>query len=148
MKNDDERFMEEAIKEAKKAYKKNEVPIGAVVVLNGKVIGRGHNQVERENNTVAHAEIAAIRKASRKSGGWRLNGCSLYVTAEPCLMCFGAILLARISRLIYGVSEPKFGFINRISELPGKPEVKSGVLDSKCRSLLGNFFKKLRRYVR
>lgn len=145
MKSDtDKKFMVEAIKEAKKAYRKKEVPIGAVVVHKGKVIGRGHNEVERRCNATAHAEIIAISKAAKKIGDWRLNGCSLYVTVEPCLMCFGAIVLSRISRLVYGTPEPNFGFINHITKISDKLEIKSGLLNSECRNLLGNFFKKLR----
>jgi tRNA(adenine34) deaminase len=146
MKNTDEKYMEEAIREAEKACRKNEVPVGAVVVHKGKIVGRGHNQVERRNSVVAHAEITAIRKASGKLGGWRLDGCSLYVTIEPCLMCFGAIMLSRISRLIYGIQDPKFGSINRIKELPGNLEISSGLLSDKCRNLLSDFFKRLRRH--
>lgn len=146
MKNDDREFMKEAIREADKAYEKREVPVGAVIVLDGKIIARGHNQVESKNNPVNHAEIMAISKASRKLGRWRLCGCSLYVTVEPCLMCFGAIALARISRLIYGISEPKFGFINRISKLPGNLRIKSGLLKNECRNLLRKFFIKLRKH--
>lgn len=146
MKNDiDEKFMMEAIKEARKAYKKNEVPIGAVVARKGKIIGRGYNQVECRKNVTAHAEISAIYRASKKLGGWRLNGCSLYVTVEPCLMCFGAILLSRISRLVYGVPEPKFGSIDRITKLPDNLEITSGLLGNECKNLLGRFFKRLRR---
>ena len=136
--------MMEAIKEAKKAYGKNEVPIGAVVVWEGKIIGRGHNQVEHRNNTTAHAEIIAISSANKKLCDWRLNSCSLYVTVEPCLMCFGTIMLSRISHLVYGTPEPKFGFINHITKLPDNLEVTSGVLSNECRKLLGDFFQKLR----
>lgn len=142
--NPDQKFMREAIKEAKKAYKKNEVPIGAVVVLNGKIIGRGHNQVEQKNNVNMHAEIIAISNATKKLHNWRLNDCSLYVTVEPCLMCFGAVLLSRISYLFYGTSEPKFGFINRIKKLHPNLKIKSGLLSNECKNLLGSFFKRLR----
>ncbi len=136
--------MKEAIKEAKKAYKKDEVPVGAVVVHNGKILGRGHNQVERRESVVAHAEIMAIISATKKLGDWRLTGCSLYVTVEPCFMCFGAIMLSRISRLVYGTSEPEFGFINRVTKLPEGLEITSGLMGNKCRNLLGRFFKRLR----
>jgi len=146
MKDDtDKKFMREAIKEAKKAYRKDEVPIGAVVVWKGKIVGRGHNQVEQKKSATAHAEIMAISSATRKLGGWRLTGCSLYATVEPCLMCFGAAILSRISRLIYGTPEPKFGFIKRITKLPDSPEIRSGLLGDECRDLLGRFFKKLRK---
>ena len=145
MKKDDEVFMREALKEAKKAYKKNEVPIGAVVVKNNKIIGRGHNLVERSGNAAAHAEIHAIAAAAKKAGGWRLNGCSLYATVEPCLMCFGASMLSRVSRIVYGAAEPKFGSIRRVKKLPGQIEIKGGVLVEESRKLLKKFFRKLRK---
>jgi tRNA(adenine34) deaminase len=147
-KDTDKKFMIEAIKEAKKSYKKNEVPIGAVVVHDGKIVGRGHNEVECRHNATAHAEIIAISKAAQKLGDWRLNDCNLYVTVEPCLMCFGAITLSRISRLVYGTPEPSFGFINHIKKIPDKLEVKSGLLSSECKNLLSRFFRKLRRRCR
>jgi len=137
--------MEEAIKEARKAYRKNEVPIGAVIVQDGKVISRGYNEVERRCNATAHAEILAIARAVKKTGGWRLNGCSLYVTVEPCLMCLGAILLSRISRIVYGASQPQFGSINKIKKLPKRIEIIGGVLKEKSRKLLQDFFRKHRR---
>lgn len=140
----DEKFMREAIKQAKKAYKKNEVPIGAVIVYNGRVIGKGYNQTEAFGDPTAHAEIAAIRKAAKNMGGWRLTECSLYVTVEPCLMCFGAAILARVSCVIYGVKEPKFGSVDHLRNLPRKLKVRSGILQDKCRDLLKEFFKQMR----
>jgi len=145
MKKDDEVFMREALKEANKAYKKNEVPIGAVVVKNNKIIGRGHNLVERSGNAAAHAEIHAIAAAAKKAGGWRLNGCSLYTTVEPCLMCFGASMLSRIPRIVYGADEPEFGSIKRIKKLPERIEIKGGVLSEESKRLLKKFFKRLRK---
>jgi len=145
MRNTDEKYMREALKEANKAYKKNEVPIGAVVVKNSKIIGRGHNLVERSGNAAAHAEIRAIAAAAKKAGGWRLNGCSLYTTVEPCLMCLGASMLSRVSRIVYGADEPEFGSLKRIKKLPERIEIKGGVLSEESKRLLKKFFKKLRK---
>ena len=145
IKNTDEKFMDEAIGEAKKAYRENEVPIGAVIVRDGIIIGRGHNQTEKTTNPVAHAEVLAIRNAAKKIGGWRLTGCDLYVTVEPCLMCLGAAALARISHIIYGATEPKFGFTGRLQCLPRNLEIRTGILENQCRDLLRKFFKRLRK---
>jgi len=137
--------MREALKEAAKAYKKEEVPIGAVIVKDNKIIGRGYNRIEATSNSTAHAEILAIKKASRKIGGWRLSGCSLYVTVEPCLMCLGAAMLARVSDIIYGAPEPSFGSVDKLLKLPKNINIRSGVLEEECKEIIKKFFKRLRK---
>ena len=112
---DDERFMREALKEARRAADKGEVPVGAVIVCGGRIIGRGHNLRERLGDPTAHAEMLAIREAALVQGGWRLNGCTLYVTMEPCPMCAGAAILARLQRLVYGAPDPKAGAAGSLS---------------------------------
>ena len=119
--NLDEKYMKEAIRQAKKAYALGEVPIGCVIVYDGKIIGRGYNRRNTDKNTLAHAEITAINKASKKIGDWRLEDCTLYVTLEPCQMCAGAIVQARISRVVMGSMNPKAGCggsILNILEMP------------------------------
>ena len=139
-----------ALEEAKKACQNDEVPVGAVVVFQGSVIGVGHNKRETQNNSLAHAEIIAINKACEHLRSWRLVGCDLYVTLEPCLMCAGAIVNSRISRVIFGAKDPKAGgcgSVVNILDLPlnHKPEIISGVLENQSAQLLQNFFKKLRK---
>ena len=112
-----EKFMKEAIKEAKKAYGKLEVPIGAVIVKNGKIIARGHNQKEEKADTTMHAEIIAIKKASKKIGAWRLNGCEMYVTLEPCPMCAGAIINARLDKIYIGTMDEKNGACGSVTNV-------------------------------
>lgn len=148
---EDYRFMEEAIKEAKKAASKKEVPVGAVIVKEGKIIARGHNQRESTNDATSHAEIIAIRKASKKIKNWRLSGCTLYVTVEPCPMCAGAIVQARIDRVVYGAKDPKAGAVETLYQILSDKrlnhqvkEVISGVKEEECAELLKDFFKKLR----
>ncbi len=146
----DEIFMREALKEAAKAAKKGETPVGAVIVRDGKIIARAHNLREKKKNALQHAEILAINKACKALGGWRLIGCSLYVTLEPCPMCAGAIINSRIERVIFGASDKKAGScgsVVNLFELPynHKPEVVSGVLEENCGSILTEFFKNLRR---
>lgn len=148
---EDYRFMEEAIKEAKKAALKKEVPVGAVIVKEGKIIARGHNQRESTNDATSHAEIIAIRKASKKIKNWRLSGCTLYVTVEPCPMCAGAIVQARIDRVVYGAKDPKAGAVETLYQILSDKrlnhqvkEVISGVKEKECAELLKDFFKKLR----
>lgn len=142
--------MLEALKEAKKAYDIEEVPIGAVVVKDGKVIARGHNLKERDNDPTAHAEIIAIREACEFLGGWRLTGCELYVTIEPCMMCCGAIYQSRIDKLVYGSDDPKAGCVNSINHLLEDDrlnhmvEVHHGVLESQCSQIMKDFFRRLR----
>lgn len=146
----DEFFMGEALKEAKKAYKNFEVPVGAVIVYDGKIIGRGHNYVETLKNPLSHAELIAIDEASKTMGGWRLIGCSMYVTLEPCAMCAGAIVNSRIDRLIIGSLDPKRGCAGSLmnivdhKQLNHRVEVELGVLEEECRGLMQSFFRSLR----
>ena len=143
--------MEEALNEARAAAAIGEVPIGAVVVREGGVLGRGHNRRETDGDPLAHAEILAIRQAARAVGGWRLTGCTLYVTLEPCAMCAGALVAARIDRLVYGPADPKAGFCGTLGNLVQDPrlnhrlEVAQGVLAEECAGLLRGFFADLRR---
>jgi tRNA(adenine34) deaminase len=150
VKNTDQYYMKIALEEAQKAYKKKEVPIGAIVVKNGEVISRGHNLRETLNDPTAHAEIIVIKKAAIKLGGWRLSDCRLYVTIEPCPMCAGALVQSRVKSLIYGASDPKAGAAGSIinivdfEEFNHKLEFKSGVLENECSKLMKKFFKELR----
>ncbi len=145
-----EKYMEEALKEAEKAYSSGEVPIGCVIVKEGKIIGRGHNQTQTKKDPTAHAEMLAIRQAAGHLGGWRLLDTQLYVTCEPCSMCAGAIIWARIPKVIYGVRDPKGGAAGSVlslfteSRLNHQPEVVEGVLAEPCGALLKEFFKDLR----
>ena len=147
---EDEKFMKEAIKQAKKAWAIEEVPIGCVIVYEGKIIGRGYNRRTIDNNTLAHAELQAIRKASRKMGDWRLEDCTLYVTLEPCQMCSGAIVQARIKRVVVGCMNPKAGCAGSIlnllqmEEFNHQVELTTGVLEEECSSMMKSFFKELR----
>ncbi|MBQ6888962.1 MAG: tRNA adenosine(34) deaminase TadA [Lachnospiraceae bacterium] len=146
----DEKYMKEAIRQAKKAYALGEVPIGCVIVYDGKIIGRGYNRRNTDKNTLAHAEITAINKASKKIGDWRLEDCTLYVTLEPCQMCAGAIVQARVTRVVMGSMNPKAGCggsILNILEMPEfnhQVEVTRGVLVEECSHMLTSFFKELR----
>lgn len=146
----DEYFMKEAIKEAKKAYQKNEVPVGAVVVKNNEIVARGHNIKETKKDTTKHAEIIAIQKASKKMNAWRLEDCTMYVTLEPCTMCAGAIIQARLKRLIIGTMDKKTGacgsVLNLIDdyEFNHKVELKTGIMETECRQIMKDFFKELR----
>ncbi|WP_083278758.1 tRNA adenosine(34) deaminase TadA [Granulicatella sp. HMSC30F09] len=143
-------FMREALKEAQKAYDQEEVPIGAVVVLNGEIIGRGHNLREKEQDATLHAEIKAIRQANQHLGSWRLEDCELFVTLEPCPMCSGAMILARMKKVIFGAFDPKAGtagtFMNLLqdSRFNHQVEVEQGVLEEECQEILRSFFKGLR----
>ena len=143
-------FMREALKEAQKAYDQAEVPIGAVVVLNGEIIGRGHNLREKEQDATLHAEIKAIRQANQHLGSWRLEDCELFVTLEPCPMCSGAMILARMKRVVFGDFDPKAGtagtFMNLLqdSRFNHQVEVEQGVLEDECKEILQQFFKGLR----
>ena len=147
---DDERFMREALKEARRAADKGEVPVGAVIVLDGQVIGRGHNLRERLGDPTAHAEMLAIREASLEQGGWRLNGCTLYVTMEPCPMCAGAAILARLQRLVYGAPDPKAGAAGSCLDLLSlscfnhQVTVLGGVCAEACAGIVQRFFRRLR----
>lgn len=146
----DEYYMKEAIKEAKKAEDLREVPIGAILVIDGKIISRAHNLRESKQSAVAHAELLAIEQACKETGSWRLENAHLYVTLEPCAMCSGAIILSRVSKVVFGASDPKGGcagtFMNLLQDerFNHQSEVKSGVLESECGQLLSDFFRKLR----
>lgn len=143
--------MKKAIKEALKAYKKGEIPVGAVVVVKNKIVSRAHNVKETKNDPTAHAEILAIKKAGKKFNSWRLTDATLYVTKEPCIMCAGAIVHARIKRVVYGCDDPKGGGVVSLYRILQDPrlnhqvEIKRGVLEEECRVLLQKFFKGLRK---
>ncbi|MBQ9065906.1 MAG: nucleoside deaminase [Clostridia bacterium] len=144
-----ETFMREALAEAAKAAELGEVPIGAVVVRNGEIVGRGHNGRESERNALAHAELRAIDDACRTLGGWRLFECDLYVTLEPCPMCAGAIINSRIRTVYFGATDPKAGSCGSITNLftlpyNHQPELYGGVLQEECASVLTQFFRDLR----
>ncbi len=145
----DEYFMRCALEQARKAYAMNEVPIGAVVVRDGEIVGTGFNRRETGKNALYHAELSAIDEACKKLGGWRLWQCDLYVTLEPCPMCAGAIINSRIKRLVYGSYDDKAGScksVINLFDLPynHKPVVLGGVLKEECAQLLSGFFKELR----
>ena len=145
----DKKYMKAALKLAQKAADEGEVPVGAVVVCDGKIVGRGRNRRETKKNAIHHAEIEAIEKACKKLGGWRLHKCDLYVTLEPCPMCTGAIINARIKTLYYGAKDEKAGSCGtlvNLFDLPynHKPEVISGVMEEECANILKKFFKDLR----
>ena len=142
-------FMQEALAEAEKALEKGEVPIGAVVVQNNRIIGRGFNANIMLNDPTAHAEIMSLREASKKINNFRLSGCDLYVTLEPCFMCAGALIQARIRCLIFGANDPKGGGIYSVFRFPfdkanHQPEIRSGILSRECGTILKNFFQKKR----
>ncbi len=147
---EDERFMREAIKEARRAAAKGEVPVGAVIVCDGQIIGRGHNLRERLGDPTAHAELLAIREAACRLGGWRLNGCTLYATMEPCPMCAGAVILARLRRLVYGTPDPKAGAAGSCLDLLSltcfnhQVSVLGGVCAEACAGIVQHFFQRLR----
>ena len=142
MKNQDHEFwMKKALELAQKSYEENEVPVGALVVKSGNIIGEGWNLMNSTNIATNHAEIIAINIASQKLGNWRLLDCEIYVTLEPCLMCVGAINNCRIKKLIYGAKNNNFGAINIINP---EIEITSGILQFECSQLLSNFFKKIR----
>ena len=139
--------MKEALKEARKAELIDEVPIGCVIVKDDKIIARGHNQRETKQSPIGHAEIIAINKASKKLKSWRLEGCDIYVTLEPCIMCSGAIIQSRINKVYYGASDPKGGALGssinvlEANNINHHPEVISGVLKEECSSIITNYFK-------
>ncbi len=149
-----EKFMKEAIKEAKKAAEKLEVPVGCIIVKEGKIIARAHNQKETKADTTKHAEIIAIQKASKKIGAWRLLNCEMYVTLEPCSMCAGAIIQSRIKKLYIGTMDEKTGacgsVLNLLQDYPfnHKVEIESQVEKEKCEQVLKEFFKELRKRKR
>ena len=147
---DDERYMKEAIRQARKAEALNEVPIGCVIVFGDRIIARGYNRRNTDKNTTSHAEINAIRRASRVMGDWRLEGCTIYITLEPCQMCAGAIVQARISRAVIGCMNPKAGCAGSVFNILEDPrfnhqvEVTRGVLEQECSEMLSDFFRELR----
>jgi len=147
----DKRYMSQALTQARKAFALNEVPIGCVIVYEGKVIARGYNRRVTDHSTLAHAEITAIRKACKFMGDWRLEGCTMYVTLEPCPMCAGAIVQARIPRVVIGCMNPKAGCAGSVLNMLDEPgfnhQVKTtiGVLEDKCSALLKLFFANLRK---
>ncbi|MFI3262277.1 MAG: nucleoside deaminase [Rikenellaceae bacterium] len=145
MRNIDERFMKLALDEANLAYKKNEVPIGAIIVGGGSVIARGHNLTETLCDPTAHAEMQSITSATNAIGGKYLKGCTLYVTVEPCPMCAAALYWAQIDRVVYGASDPKRGYSTISTKLlHKKTKVEKGILGDECAQLMKDFFKKLR----
>ena len=145
----DQQFMAEALKLAKEAFDAGEVPVGCVIVKDGQIVGRGRNRREGDKSALAHAEIEAIAEACRNLGGWRLCQCTLYVTLEPCPMCAGAIVNARIPRVVYGASDRKCGAVRSVCsmfsmEFNHHPTVECGILEAECAALLTEFFQKLR----
>ncbi|MCK4593164.1 tRNA adenosine(34) deaminase TadA [bacterium] len=148
--NQDERWIEEALTLAREAAEAGEIPVGAVVIFEGKVVGRGRNRVEGLADPTAHAELLALRQASMNLGRWRLSGCTLYVTLEPCAMCLGACFAARLDRLVYGALSKKFGALGSAVELVGveklnhQLEVTGGVRSAEAAALLEEFFTRLR----
>lgn len=146
----DEKYMKAALREAKKAYRLDEVPIGCVIVQNDKIIARGYNRRNTDKNTLAHAELSAIKKASKKTGDWRLEDCTMYVTLEPCQMCAGAIVQSRLGKVVIGSMNPKAGcagsVINllQMKQFNHQVEMVTGVLDEECSDMLSGFFQVLR----
>ena len=146
--------MREALKQAKKAAKIGDTPIGCVIVYDGAIIARGYNRRNKDKNTLAHAEITAIRRATKVIGDWRLEGCTIYVTLEPCSMCAGAMVLARVSRLVIGTMDPKAGACGSVRNIAAddrlnhRIEITVGVLEEVCSSQLRDFFREKRRQKR
>ena len=144
------KFMKSALKEAEKSYDKEEIPVGAVIVKDGKIIARGHNLKETKNDTTNHAEIIAIRKASKKLKSWRLTGCTMYVTLEPCTMCAGALIQARLDKVVIGAMDEKTGACGSVLNVledykfNHKVEIEKGVMEKECKEILQQFFKELR----
>ena len=146
----DEKYMKQAIRQAKKAYAIGETPIGCVIVYQDKIIGRGYNRRTIDKTPLAHAQLTAIRKASRKMGDWRLEGCTMYVTLEPCQMCSGAIVQSRMTRVVVGCMNPKAGCAGSVlnllqmQEFNHQAELTTGVLEKECSQMMKSFFKELR----
>lgn len=144
------KFMKEALKEAKKSYQKDEIPVGAVIVKDGKVIARGHNTKETKTDPTKHAEIIAIQKASKKLQTWRLSGCTIYVTLEPCSMCAGSLIQARIDKVVIGTMDEKTGACGSVLNLltdykfNHTVQIETGIMQEECRKILQQFFKELR----
>ena len=147
----EEKYMKEALKEAKKAYEKLEVPVGAIIVKDGKIIARAHNLKETKSDTTKHAEIIAIQKASKKLDSWRLIDCEMYITLEPCSMCAGAIINSRIKKVYIGAMDEKTGAAGSVLNLfedynfNHKVEIEKGILEKECENILKEFFRKLRK---
>lgn len=142
-------FMEEALIEAHKAQAVNEVPVGAIIVKDGEIIARGHNRREEKQNALSHAEIECIDAACKKLGTWRLDGCEMYVTLEPCPMCTGAIINSRISTVIFGAYDLKAGCMDSVINLcdypfNSKPEIYGGIMEDECKKILTDFFNSMR----
>ena len=150
MLNTEEKYMRAAIKEAKKAYALEEVPIGCVIVRDGKIIARGYNRRNTDKNTLAHAELTAIKKASKKCGDWRLEDCTMYVTLEPCQMCAGAIVQSRMKKVVIAAMNPKAGCAGSVLNLlqmaafNHQVEIERGLLEEECSMMLSTFFRDLR----
>lgn len=150
MQSPEEKFMRAAIREAKRAYALDEVPIGCVIVREEKIIARGYNRRNTDKNTLAHAELSAIKKASKKCGDWRLEDCTMYVTLEPCQMCAGAIVQSRMKKVVIGANNPKAGCAGSVLNLlqmaafNHQVEIEKGVLEEECSSMLSDFFRELR----
>ncbi len=144
-------YMKEALNEAEKAFRLGEVPIGAVIVRNGEIIARGHNLTETRKDPTAHAEMNAIRQAAERLGGWRLPGCTMYVTCEPCAMCAGALVWSRMEKLCIGTMDPKAGACGSVFDIVEEPrlnhniEVETGILEEDCSRILKEFFSDLRK---
>lgn len=151
MKSIDEKFMLLAIKEAEKSASLDEVPVGAIIVKDNKVIARGHNLREKSNDPTSHAEINAIRKACKKLGSWRLEDCTMYVTIEPCSMCAGTLLWTRIKRIVYGACDLKGGALGssfslfEVKNINHHPEIVGGILQEECGKMMSDFFKEKRK---
>lgn len=146
---EDEKFMKQALREANKAFAKEEVPVGCVIVKDGKIISRGHNLRETKNSSLGHAEIIAIDKACKKLKNFRLEGCDMYVTLEPCLMCSGAIVQSRIRKVFFGANDPKYGAVESVArafdiKANHTVEYTSGILSDECSDIIKTFFKNLR----
>ena len=145
------RFMKEALLEAQKAFDKGEVPIGAVIVKDGEIIAREHNRTIELGDPTAHAEMLAIREATAKLGGWKLPGCSMYVTIEPCAMCAGAMVWARLEKVFIGSMDPKAGACGSVMDIPSNPalnhqvEIFTGIMEEECSGIMKDFFRKLRK---
>ncbi|MDR0304834.1 MAG: nucleoside deaminase [Chitinispirillales bacterium] len=146
-----EKFMKKALKEAQKAFANNEVPIGAVVVKDGKIIAKGYNKIELKQDPTAHAEIVALAAAAKKIGTWRLDDCQLFVSVEPCVMCLGACFQARVKKIVFGAGDSRFGAISNKNYVEiaknvymREPEIVGGVCEEKCKELLQTFFRQIR----
>ena len=145
----DKKFMKRALELAKKAYDSGEVPVGAVIVKNGEIIGEGYNMREQKQNALSHAEMEAINSACENTGSWRLDDCEIYVTLEPCPMCTGAIINARIKTVIFGAFDSKMGCMDSVINLCDypfnhKPEIYAGICEDECKEILQKFFQNLR----